>query len=561
MNQPRRRRRLDRPPSFLAAARALLGIEAFRPGQQEALEALFDGHDVLAVLPTGSGKSAIYQIAASLIPGPTVVVSPLIALQRDQVERLQDPRSGGAAVVNSLTAAARRSLAFSGLEGQRLEFVFLAPEQLHREDVLDHLRKARPSLFVVDEAHCISEWGHDFRPDYLRLGGIIEALGHPPVLALTATASLPVREEIMERLRMRHPQVVAGAMDRPNIWLGVQSASSARAKRRMLLTGVEGAAKPGIVYAASRRQSEEIAADLADRGVSVECYHGGMNRAQREAAQAAFMGSDENGTTRGGTVDVMVATSAFGMGIDKPDVRFVFHNDVTASLDAYYQELGRAGRDGTPARAVLFYRPEDFALHKFFAAGGHLRREELEAIADAVAEAGDLDEEALQARTGISRTRIVRATAGLEDEGLVDQPAPGMLRSAGPDMDAAAAAGAVLEHEKRHHRYLLARLERVRVYAEMRDCRRQYLLEYFGEEAEPCGNCDNCDRGLPTSAGTSTEQPFPVKSRVVHSTLGKGVVMDYRGNHMTVAFDESGEKVIDVRFVVDRGMLRRENPR
>ncbi len=533
-----------------------MGIEEFRPGQQEALAALFGGHDVLAVLPTGSGKSAIYQIAASLIPGPTVVVSPLIALQRDQVERLQDPRSGGAAVVNSLTAAGNRSRAFSGLEGQRLEFIFLAPEQLHREDVLDHLRNARPSLFVVDEAHCISEWGHDFRPDYLRLGGIIEALGHPPVLALTATASLPVREEILERLRMLDPRVVAGAMDRPNIWLGVQSASSARAKRRMLLAAVEEAAKPGIVYAASRRQAEEIAADLADRGVSVECYHGGMSRAQREAAQAAFMGIDE-----GGTVDVLVATCAFGMGIDKPDVRFVFHNDVTASLDAYYQELGRAGRDGAPARAVLFYRPEDFALHKFFAAGGHLRREELEAIADAVAEAGDLDEATLQERTGISHARIVRATAGLEDEGVVDQPVPGLVRSTTPDVDASAVADAVLEHEKRHHRYLLARLERVRVYAEMRDCRRQYLLEYFGEEAEPCGNCDNCDRGLPTSAGASAERPFPVKSRVVHSTLGKGVVMGYRGNHMTVAFDEAGEKVMDVRFVVERGMLRSENPR
>jgi len=544
---------VKKPRSFLATARRLLGIETFRPGQEPALEALFEGHDVLAVLPTGSGKSAIYQIAASLIPGPTVVVSPLIALQRDQAERLQDEARGGAAVVNSSVASAKREAAFEGLEQEDLEFIFLAPEQLHRPDVLEHLIEAKPSLFVVDEAHCISEWGHDFRPEYLRLAATIEALGHPRVLALTATASLRVREEILERLNMRDPKVIAGEMDRPNIWLGVRMARSAREKRRRLLEAVEKAEKPGIVYAASRRQVEEIADELEDRGLSVRRYHGGMNKGEREAAQTDFMGSAQSG------VQVMVATSAFGMGIDKPDVRFVIHNDVTPSLDAYYQQVGRAGRDGEPARAILFFRREDLGLHKFFAASGHLRRRDVERFAEAVAERSELDERELRERTGLSHSRLMKATAELEDAGVVFQSAPGVIRSAVRRLDPASAADAVIEHEEQHHQHLLDRLERVRVYGELRDCRRQYLLEYFGENCPPCGRCDNCDHGLPQLGSGTVEQPFRVKSRVIHDKFGKGVVMGYRGNQMTVVFDEAGEKMLDAAFAVERGLLRSAN--
>jgi ATP-dependent DNA helicase RecQ len=316
-------------------------------------------------MSTGYGKSAIYQIAALLIPGPTVVVSPLIALQRDQVEELEHENAGGAAAVSSFEAAGARREALEELAEGELEFLFLAPEQLAKEDVLAEVAAARPSLFVVDEAHCISEWGHDFRPDYLKLGAVAEAVGRPPILALTATASPPVREEIVERLRMRSPEVIVRGFDRPGIWLGVEHFHAEHAKRDALVHAVAGEPKPGIVYAATRRMTEELAAELAGSGLRALAYHGGMGRRERVEAQEAFM-ADE--------LDVVVATTAFGMGVDKPNVRFVFHSEPADSVDSYYQEIGRGGRDGEPARALLFYRPEDLGMRRFFAGGAKTDR-------------------------------------------------------------------------------------------------------------------------------------------------------------------------------------------
>jgi ATP-dependent DNA helicase RecQ len=344
------------------AAREVFGFQSLRPGQEQAVQRVLDGRDTLAVMSTGYGKSAIYQIAALLIPGPTVVVSPLIALQRDQVEELERQGAGGAAAVSSQVRESERREALEELAENGLEFLFLAPEQLANTEVLADVAAAAPSLFVVDEAHCISEWGHDFRPDYLRLGAVADAIGRPPILALTATASPPVREEIVARLGMREPELIVRGFDRPNIWLGVERFHDARAKRQALLARVAAEPKPGIVYAATRRLAEELAAELNGAGVSALAYHGGMRRDDRSAAQEAFM--DDR-------VDVVVATTAFGMGVDKPNVRFVFHSEPSDSVDSYYQEIGRGGRDGEPARAVLFHRAEDLGLRRFFAGGGH----------------------------------------------------------------------------------------------------------------------------------------------------------------------------------------------
>jgi ATP-dependent DNA helicase RecQ len=342
------------------AAGEVFGFEQLRPGQAEAVEHVLAGRDTLAVMSTGYGKSAIYQIAALLIPGPTVVVSPLIALQSEQVEELEREKAGGAAAVSSFVPAGARREALEELAAGELEFVFLSPEQLSNEEVLADVVAARPSLFVVDEAHLISEWGHDFRPDYLKLGAVAEAVGRPPVLALTATAAPPVRDEIVERLGMRSPEVIVRGFDRPEIWLGVERFHAERSKREALLERVAAEPKPGIVYAATRRLSEELAGELAEHGVSAVAYHAGLSRRARMAAQEAFM-TDE--------VEVVVATTAFGMGVDKPNVRFVFHSEPADSVDSYYQELGRAGRDREPARALLFYRPEDLGLRRFFAGG------------------------------------------------------------------------------------------------------------------------------------------------------------------------------------------------
>src|SRR5215207_7301184 len=282
------------------AARERLRYEQLRPGQEEAIASLLQGRDTLVVMPTGSGKSAIYQIAGSLIPGATIVVSPLIALQRDQVEAIAEMDVGGAALVNSALPAAEREDALDEFERGATEFLFLAPEQFANEETFARVQASKPSLFVVDEAHCISAWGHDFRPDYLRLGAVIEQLSHPPVLALTATASPPVREEIVERLGMRKPHVMVQGFDRPNIHLAVEGFSDADEKRAALIERVVAAPKPGIVYAATRRHTEEVAAALGTEQIAVLTYHAGMAAEDRERAQEAFMT---------GEADVIVATT------------------------------------------------------------------------------------------------------------------------------------------------------------------------------------------------------------------------------------------------------------
>src|SRR3954467_6084826 len=266
------------------AAREVFGFDALRPGQAEAVQSVLDGRDTLAVMSTGYGKSAIYQLAALLIPGSTVVVSPLIALQRDQVEDLEREGAGGAAAVSSFIGSGAREEALEELAEGSLEFLFLSPEQLSNEEVLASVAAAGPSLFVVDEAHCISEWGHDFRPDYLKLGAVAEAVGRPTLLALTATASPPVREEIVERLGMRSPAVIVRGFDRPEISLSVERFHHERAKQRALLERVADAPKPGIVYAATRRLAEELAVSLAGAGISAVAYHGGMGPRARWAA-------------------------------------------------------------------------------------------------------------------------------------------------------------------------------------------------------------------------------------------------------------------------------------
>jgi ATP-dependent DNA helicase RecQ len=532
-------------------AREAFGFDALRPGQREAIDAVLAGRDTLVVMSTGSGKSAIYQIAGLLTPGTTVVVSPLIALQRDQVEDLRERAAGGAAQLNSTIPAAERDAVLAEIAEGALEFVFLAPEQLANPEVLDELAVARPSLVVVDEAHCISEWGHDFRPEYLRLGAAIEALGHPAVLALTATAAPPVREEIVDRLGLREPEVLVRGFDRPNIRLAVErfhGDGGERAKRRALRERVLASPPPGIVYVATRRQAEELAAELCAGDRTAASYHAGMKGAERDAVQERFMDAQ---------LDVVVATTAFGMGIDKADVRWVFHAEISESLDAYYQEIGRAGRDGAPAEAVLFYRAEDVGLRRFFAGAGQVELEELGRVVTAVEDAGALVQPAaLRDATDLSESKLATAVARLEEAGALHVTPAGAVGPADDAPERADAVRAAAEAGARREAFDRSRVDMMRGYAEAPSCRRAFVLSYFGEPFEPpCGRCDKCEAGR-GGDGTPPDAPFAVGARVAHDRWGEGVVQRYDDDAVVVLFDDVGYKTLALAVIAERGLLR-----
>jgi ATP-dependent DNA helicase RecQ len=531
------------------AAREAFGFEALRPGQREAIESVLDGRDTLVVMSTGSGKSAIYQIAGMLIEGATVVVSPLIALQRDQVEDLEDRAAGGAAQLNSSLRASERERALAELAEDALEFLLLAPEQLANEEVLGELAAARPSLLVVDEAHCISEWGHDFRPDYLRLAAAAEAMGRPTILALTATAAPPVRDEIVERLELRDPNVLVRGFDRPNIHLSVErfhGDNAAERKQRALLDAIEAAPKPGLAYVATRRHAEEVAAALRDRGVTAASYHAGMRAGERDGVQQRFMDSE---------LQVVVATTAFGMGIDKADVRWVFHNEVSESLDAYYQEIGRAGRDGEPARAVLFYRSEDLGLRRFFAGTGHVEVDEIAQVLERIRQAdGRVEPAALREEVDLSETKLATALTRLEEAGAISLGPGGEVEATDAAAESADAVRTAAESEEKRRTFDRSRVEMMRGYAETGDCRRAFILSYFGEPFDPpCGRCDNCDAGR--SEAPPSDVPFAVGSRVAHGSWGEGVVQRYDDEAVVVLFDEVGYKTLALDVIRDRGLL------
>jgi ATP-dependent DNA helicase RecQ len=532
-------------------ARERFGFEALRPGQREGVEAVLAGRDTLCVMSTGSGKSAIYQLAGLLIDGPTIVVSPLIALQRDQVEAAEEEGIAEAQVINSTLTDREREEAFEDTEEGDVEFVLLAPEQLANDEVVERLAEARPSLFVVDEAHCVSQWGHDFRPDYLRLPGAIEAVGRPAVLALTATAAPPVREEIVEVLGLRDPEVIVRGFDRPNIHLAVQRFQDADRKRRALLDAATEAEPPGIVYTATKRAAEEVAEALAERGVRAAAYHGGMAARKRDAVQEAFM-------EPGGDVDVVVATIAFGMGVDKPDVRWVLHHDVSESVDAYYQELGRAGRDGEPARACLFYRAEDLGLRRFFASG-LVDRAAMEKVARLlVAVNRPVDPRDMLDDAGLSKTKLATAIHRLQDAGFVEERDDGTVRATGGEQGLQDAVEEAASAEEARHAFDRSRVEMMRAYAERRGCRRAFILGYFGEGYDPpCGTCDNCEAGLTEDDESDEAEGFEVGARVAHGEWGEGTVAQVEGDQITVVFDDEGYKTLDAGLVAERGLLER----
>ena len=522
-------------------ARKRFGIKRFRSGQREVLEEVFRGRSVMGLMPTGSGKSLTYQMPAVFLPKPVVVVSPLIALMQDQQERAEDAHMVVEKMDSTMTAKEART-AEEEIDTGKAQLIYVTPERLENREFIEELNDAGGiSLLVVDEAHCISQWGHDFRPAYLGIGDARKALGMPPVLALTATATPEVVKEILENLRAEDAKVVNAGTERENLHFSVRPTVNTDAKLARVTEMLAGEKGTGIIYTSSVRSANELHDWLKEHGISVGHYHGKMKARDREEVQGAFMRGEHR---------VMIATKAFGLGIDKADIRFVYHFEFPDSLETYYQEAGRAGRDGLPSRAVLLYRLEDKRIQSFFLAGRYPKVEDLrkvlEAMAGRVLTSGNADFDKVEAVPAMAeaagegqagaRTEL---TAKREGEALpADAMGPEVARvaSKGEVISADAIAeragvgrrktqvilhllrqagligrgrrGYVLKHTEAPADEILGALLQVYVdraqhdkdrltemmhYAETVDCRVQVIRQYFGDEVgERCGRCDNC---------------------------------------------------------------------
>jgi ATP-dependent DNA helicase RecQ len=584
---------IDVSSRMLGLAQQRFGIQAFRPGQDLTIRNVLAGLDCLAIMPTGGGKSLCYQLPALELDGITLVVSPLIALMKDQHDKLADL---GIEVVRLDSTLTPRDevVATERLTCGRPCVVYVTPERLSDPEFRQRLAAAHVALFVVDEAHCISQWGHDFRPAYLGLGDAVRALGRPPVLALTATAPPRVKDDILAQLGIPEASVVDVGLSRPNLRYQVQTARGERRKQAMLLRLLEQQEGCGIIYAATVKTVDALADFLEKSGIECGRYHGRMRAREREDVQTAFM---ERGAPR-----IMVATNAFGLGVDKQDLRFVVHYNFPGSLESYYQEAGRAGRDGTPATCVLLYQPEDKRIQSFFLGGRYPTPEQTKSVSDAlvrlhrtrpvpqplraIAEAADAP--AKKARVVLSFLQEIGFAAevgGAAFEPLGDEP---------PQLAELARAAQRYEQKRAQDR---ARLQSMLQYAQSHLCRNRLLLTYFGyaeDAAQPCELCDNCRRaarerqerapidsgalaasdaaasgepamarelarqrasGLPAHAlkverrRRTTTGNFDKGDVVRHQTWGEGEVVRILGDTVGAFFPGHGEKLLKASFL------------
>ena len=555
--------RVDRA-AIQRTLRKTFGIRHLREGQEAVIAHVLAGRPTLATMPTGAGKSLCYQLPAQLLPGITLVVSPLIALMKDQCDKLGE--LGIAAVqLNSALNAAEIATAEQAITDGRARIVFTTPERLADAEFIAALSAHPVSLLVVDEAHCVSQWGHDFRPAFLEIGSATGPLGHPNILALTATATPAVIDDIAQQLGVDRFEVVSTGIYRPNLHYRVEQVTREDDKlaRTVELVGqLEGA---GIVYAATVKAVEAVYSALVEAGESVARYHGKLGAAERRASQDAFMGD---------TARVMVATNAFGLGIDKADTRFVLHYQMPSGLDAYYQESGRAGRDGEAARCTLLFLHSDKAVQQFFLAGRYPAQEDVADVYAALRRPAPHNAawtlERLQETLDRPKSKVQVALRLLRHQKVATQDREGRLSLRRSALDGSALASlAVAYRDKRESDR--AMLEQMVFYGQTGYCRWKVLLAHFDEEDgfERCKSCDNCERmaaaeaerpaqpdpapdplhkPVPSMPGPSFEQGSAVKV----PRYGAGVVSAADAQTVTVTFPNGSTRCFLASFVTAR---------